>query len=99
MNAKTFAASRSLDSEGGGSTGAFASVIIGTIAVVMMYFGGSAVIDYKVTSLPGGITATGTSSPITITGLTNGTPYTFTVQAANGIAPLATLTVTLTVRR
>jgi len=45
--------------------------------------GGTAVISYTVTSSPGGITATGTSSPITVTGLTNGTSYTFTVTATN----------------
>ena len=45
--------------------------------------GGSAIIGYRVTSTPGGITATGSSSPITITGLTNGTAYTFTVAAQN----------------
>ena len=45
--------------------------------------GGSPVTAYTVTASPGGITATGTASPITITGLTNGTSYTFTVVAAN----------------
>ncbi|GEM_PF-742544 len=45
--------------------------------------GGNPITEYKVTSQPGGITATGTKSPITITGLTNGTSYTFTVQAIN----------------
>lgn len=45
--------------------------------------GGSAITAYTVTSNPGGFTATGSASPITITGLTNGTPYTFTVIAAN----------------
>ncbi|QEM67389.1 S8 family serine peptidase [Geobacter sp. FeAm09] len=45
---------------------------------------GSPAIDlYKVTSSPGGVTATGTSSPIIISGLTNGTTYTFTVAAHN----------------
>lgn len=39
--------------------------------------------SYTVTSSPGNITATGTSSPITVTGLTNGTAYTFTVRATN----------------
>lgn len=47
--------------------------------------GGTAILDYKVTSNPGAITATGTASPITVTGLTNGTTYTFTVQARNAI--------------
>lgn len=40
---------------------------------------------YRATSSPGGITATGSSSPITVTGLTNDTAYTFTVQAQNSI--------------
>jgi len=47
--------------------------------------GEAAITSYTVTSDPGGITATGTASPITITGLTNGTSYTFTVTAANGL--------------
>jgi alpha-tubulin suppressor-like RCC1 family protein len=43
--------------------------------------------SYTVTSSPGGITATGASSPIVVTGLTNGTTYTFTVTATatNGL--------------
>lgn len=41
------------------------------------------VTGYTVTSSPGGITATGTSSPIVVTGLTAGTSYTFTVTATN----------------
>lgn len=47
------------------------------------------VTGYRVTASPGGLTATGSSSPITITGLTNGTTYTFTVAAqnANGYGP------------
>jgi hypothetical protein len=47
--------------------------------------GGSAITGYRVTSSPGGITATGAGSPIVVTGLTNGTAYTFTVQAQNAI--------------
>lgn len=47
--------------------------------------GGSAITGYRVTSSPGGITATGASSPIVVTGLTNGTAYTFTVAAQNAI--------------
>lgn len=45
--------------------------------------GGSAITGYTVTSKPGRKTATGSASPITVTGLTNGTSYTFTVHATN----------------
>lgn len=47
--------------------------------------GGSAITGYTVTANPGGKTATGTTSPITVTGLSNGTAYTFTVRAQNAI--------------
>jgi len=47
--------------------------------------GGSSIISYTVTSSPGGLTATGSTSPITISGLTNGTLYTFTVTATNSV--------------
>ena len=48
-------------------------------------------ISYTITSSPGGITASGTSSPIVVTGLTNGTSYTFTTIATNasGISPVS----------
>jgi N-acetylneuraminic acid mutarotase len=46
---------------------------------------GSTITGYTVTSKPGGITAQGVGSPITVTGLTNGTAYTFTVTATNAI--------------
>jgi hypothetical protein len=62
-------------------------------------YGGAAITSYTVTSSPGGITATGSSSPITITGLTNGTSYTFTVTASNsagtGPASVASNSVTI----
>lgn len=45
--------------------------------------GGGPITGYRATSTPGGITATGAASPITVTGLTNGTAYTFTVAAQN----------------
>lgn len=50
---------------------------------------GSAITGYTVTSSPGGITATGASSPIVVSGLTNGTAYTFTVRATNAIGDSA----------
>jgi hypothetical protein len=60
--------------------------------------GGSAILDYTVTSSPGGFTATGAGSPLTVTGLTNGTAYTFTVTARNangsGAASTASSSVT-----
>ena len=48
---------------------------------------GKGTVSYTMTSSPGSITASGTSSPITVTGLTNGTAYTFTVRAvsSNGV--------------
>jgi hypothetical protein len=45
--------------------------------------GGSPIVSYTVTSSPGGITATGSSCPILVTGLTDGTKYSFTVTATN----------------
>ena len=45
--------------------------------------GGGAITGYIVTSSPAGITGSGASSPITVSGLTNGTAYTFTVTATN----------------
>jgi len=47
--------------------------------------GGSPITKYTVTASPGGKTATAASSPITVSGLTNGTAYTFTVNAANDV--------------
>ena len=53
--------------------------------------GGSAITAYTVTALDstdvynGGQTATGTTSPLTLTGLVNGDSYTFTVTATNAI--------------
>ena len=49
--------------------------------------GGSAITGYTVQSNPGGVGATGSSSPISVTGLTNGTAYTFNVWALNSYGP------------
>jgi alpha-tubulin suppressor-like RCC1 family protein/alpha-acetolactate decarboxylase len=47
--------------------------------------GGSPITGYEVTVLPDHRTVTGHSSPITITGLTNGRAYTFVVRAINSV--------------
>lgn len=47
--------------------------------------GGSPITGYGVTASPGGATATGGSSPIVVSGLQNGTEYTFTVTATNAV--------------
>ena len=49
--------------------------------------GGSAITSYAVQSSPSNIGATGASSPITVSGLTNGTSYTFRVTALNSYGP------------
>jgi hypothetical protein len=45
--------------------------------------GDGTISGYTVTSNPGGFTASGAGSPLTVTGLANGTPYTFTVRATS----------------
>jgi uncharacterized repeat protein (TIGR02543 family) len=55
---------------------------------------GSTITSYVVKVSPTGDTFTVTSSPATITGLTNGGAYTFTVQAVNGVGASAFSTAT-----
>lgn len=50
-----------------------------------IFNGGSSITAYTVTSSPGGFTGSGAGSPITVTGLSNGTAYTFSVTAANTV--------------
>ncbi len=45
--------------------------------------GGAAILNYTVTSNPGGMTCITATTSCTVSGLTNGTPYTFTVVATN----------------
>lgn len=49
--------------------------------------GGSAITSYIVISTPSGITGTAASSPVTVSGLSNGTAYTFKVLATNSYGP------------
>ena len=45
--------------------------------------GGSAITQYRAISTPGSFVNTGLTSPIVVSGLTNGVAYTFTVRATN----------------
>lgn len=49
--------------------------------------GGSAITQYTAVSTPGQLFAQGSASPLTVTGLTNGTAYTFAVWALNTYGP------------
>jgi len=49
--------------------------------------GGGAITGYSVVSTPGGVVGTGASSPITVSGLTTNTAYTFKVFATNAYGP------------
>lgn len=59
---------------------------------------GAAITNYTATSSPGGITASSANSPITVTGLTVNTAYTFTVTATNsaGTSDSSTATSSIT---
>jgi hypothetical protein len=82
------------------------SVTVGDGSVSVAFsepaYKGKGNVSYTVTSSPGGFTGTGSSSPITVSGLTNGTSYTFTITttgasgvgsaasaASNSVAPVA----------
>jgi hypothetical protein len=64
---------------------ATAGVASAAVSFVAPNANGSPITGYTVTSNPGNLAAAGTTSPITVAGLTNGTAYTFTVTATNGI--------------
>ena len=73
-----------------------AGVTVGTTASVSFTApassGSSAVTSYTVTPTPGGISVTGQASPITVTGLTAGTAYTFSVVANSSAGSSAAAT-------
>ncbi len=54
-----------------------------TVSFTVPANGGSPITSYEVTAMPGNMTVTGTVSPITVTGLTNGVTYSFTIKAFN----------------
>ena len=67
-------------------TNVVATLVSGQVIVSFSppaYTGTTPITSYTVTSNPGGIRITGASSPITVTGLTVGQTYTFTVTATN----------------
>ena len=47
--------------------------------------------SYTVTASPGGATATAEASPVFVSGLTNGTSYTFTVVGTNLVGRLGSI--------
>jgi hypothetical protein len=64
---------------------------IGANSTAQIYFappasnGGSPITGYTVTCNPGAVTASSVFSPIDVAGLTNGTPYSCSVTATNGV--------------
>jgi hypothetical protein len=71
----------------GTATGGDASASVAFTAPTNV--GGSAISLYGARSTPDNVTATAASSPISVTGLSNGTPYTFAVWAINTYGPSA----------
>ncbi len=69
--------------------GGNAQVAVGWVAPASD--GGSAITRYTVTASPGGATCSWSTGPLTCTvsSLTNGTPYTFTVKATNALGTSA----------
>lgn len=67
-----------------GVTASTAGVVAGGVSVSFtppVVFGRTSILYYEVVSTPSGITSIGYESPIIVTGLESGTPYTFQVRA------------------
>ncbi|MDP1848477.1 MAG: fibronectin type III domain-containing protein [Solirubrobacteraceae bacterium] len=56
-----------------------------TVSFAAPYANGSPISSYTVTASPGGATASGGAGPVAVSGLSNGTSYTFTVTATNAV--------------
>ena len=61
------------------SVSATVSGLTASVAFTAATYAGKEIAVYTVTSIPGGLTASGSSSPISVSGLTSNTAYTFTV--------------------
>lgn len=61
-----------------------------TVTFTAAVYDGKGTATYLATSSPGGLTGSGSGSPITVSGLTNGTAYTFTVSTITGYGVSAT---------
>lgn len=55
-----------------------------TVTFTLPVYDGKGTATYVATASPGGATASGSSSPLVVTGLSNGTSYTFTVSTISG---------------
>ena len=79
---------------------AFANVVNGAFAnvfpTVSCIGGAGLTASYSATSCPGSITASSSSFPITVTGLTLDQPYTFTVQVTNKLGSTTATTSSVT---
>ena len=69
---------------GTATAGAAGTLQVSVAFTAPVWGGGTAITSYTVTS-SGGHTATGSTSPITVTGLSGNTDYTFTVKATNSV--------------
>ena len=61
-----------------------------TVSFTLPVYDGKGTATYVATASPGGTTASGASSPLVVTGLSNDTSYTFTVSTISGYGVSAT---------